>query len=65
MLTKYIAADLHRFGLNKHAFLSDDYWTNDEKKATLYDTGDFAYKMAEFAGACQPHCVKVQFNWNN
>ena len=61
VFTKYVAVDLHRFENNKHAFWSDDHWTNEEKKATLYESAEFAYKTAEDNEALRPHCIKVQF----
>lgn len=65
MLVKYLAVDLHYFGTNKHAFLSDDYWTSDEKLATFFDCPVYACQKAKDSGALNVHCIKVQFNWNN
>lgn len=60
MLTKFVAADLHKFGNNKHAFLSDNRWVEEEKDATLYNNPMFAVNMAVEYRAHSPHCIKVQ-----
>ena len=61
MITKYVAADLNRYGPNKHAFLSDNQWVSDESMATLYHSFMFATNMAVEYRAWHPHPIKVQY----
>jgi hypothetical protein len=46
-LRKYVAASLHHFGMNKHAFWTGQEWSSEEDDSVFFNHSDDAAKVSK------------------
>ena len=46
-LRKYVAASLHHFGQNKHAFWDGKNWSSEEDDSVFFNSSDDAVKASK------------------